>query len=192
MASTCDWLMSIPPSPPSTLRHEDIARRIPHQGSMCLLDRVTAWDHDRISCQASSHQASDNPLRANGQLGAACGIEYAAQAMAVHGALIAEALASGDGDGHGPGPKIGYLASVRGVTLHVARLDHLSDVLSIFAERVSGDASTILYSFAVHAGSAELLSGRAVVVLQAQGQALQAGTGMPSILPAAATTPRPS
>ena len=39
--------------------------------------------------RASSHRAADNPLRAHGRLGAACGIEYAAQAMAVHGALLA-------------------------------------------------------------------------------------------------------
>ena len=66
-----------------------IASHIPHQGSMCLLDYVEAWDRERIRCRASSHRAADNPLRAYGRLGAACGIEYAAQAMAVHGALLA-------------------------------------------------------------------------------------------------------
>ncbi|MDD3577131.1 MAG: 3-hydroxylacyl-ACP dehydratase, partial [Halothiobacillus sp.] len=72
-----------------TLDHQEIAARIPHQGSMCLLDRVIDWDEQKIECSAISHQAMDNPLRRNNRLGAAIGIEYAAQAMAVHGALLA-------------------------------------------------------------------------------------------------------
>ncbi|MFZ3158884.1 MAG: 3-hydroxylacyl-ACP dehydratase [Rhodoferax sp.] len=143
---------------------------------MCLLERVSAWDTQQIRCEASSHLASDNPLRAHGRLGAACGIEYAAQAMAVHGALLAE---SGAGAAS-LGPTLGYLASVRGVTLHVDRLDDLSDALSIHAERLSGDSTTILYSFTVHAGRRLLLGGRAAVILDAQGLALpQPGTTIP-------------
>ena len=56
---------------------------------MCLLDCVETWDEERIHCRASSHRAMDNPLRVCERLGTACGIEYAAQAMAVHGALLA-------------------------------------------------------------------------------------------------------
>jgi predicted hotdog family 3-hydroxylacyl-ACP dehydratase len=176
-----------PPSAPSTLQHDAIARRIPHQGSMCLLDRVTAWDSSQISCEASSHRADSNPLRAYGRLGASCGIEYAAQAMAVHGALIAE-QASADKTRHGP--KIGYLASVRGVTLHVERLDDLSELLTIRAERLSGDDSTILYSFSLHAGPALLLSGRAVVVLNAAGLVLPDRIGNSLALPTGTSTPQ--
>jgi len=73
-----------------------IESRIPHHGSMCLLDEVIGWDAERITCTSSSHRSADNPLRARGRLGIACGIEYAAQAMAVHGALIA-ALEAGRG-----------------------------------------------------------------------------------------------
>src|SRR5213075_1172850 len=71
------------------LAHDEIARRIPHQGSMCLLDRVLEWDAEHIRCEATGHSQPDHPLRAHGRLGAACGVEYAAQAMAVHGALVA-------------------------------------------------------------------------------------------------------
>jgi predicted hotdog family 3-hydroxylacyl-ACP dehydratase len=152
-------------SAPLRLQHDDIAHRIPHQGSMCLLDRVTHWDTSEIRCEASSHWSDHNPLRAYGRLGASAGIEYAAQAMAVHGALIAETRAS-TGEGIHV-PQIGYLASIRGVTLHVDRLDHQRDRLTIHAERMSGDANTILYSFTIHAGPALLLSGRAAVVLNA-------------------------
>ena len=128
------------------------------------MDSVTAWDHDRIRCEAGSHRAEGNPLRAHGRLGAACGIEYAAQAMAVHGALVAEALG-----GAAAAPKIGYLASIRGLTLYVERLDDLDSVLTIDAERLSGDDNTLLYGLSLHAGPALLMSGRAVVVLDAAG-----------------------
>lgn len=157
-------------SAPSTLQHEDIARRIPHQGSMCLLDRVVAWDDRQIRCEAGSHRAASNPLRAHGRLGAACGVEYAAQATAVHGALIAEAAQLETG-GQSPAPALGYLASIRGLTLHVERLDDITEILDVRAERLSGDGSTILYSFSLHAGHALLLSGRAVVILDASGLA---------------------
>jgi predicted hotdog family 3-hydroxylacyl-ACP dehydratase len=136
-----------------------IAARIPHQGSMCLLDAVLAWDSGQIHCRASSHRQPDNPLRAAERLGAACGIEYAAQAMAVHGALLAP---------EGAPPRPGYLASVRSVQLAVDRLDDLPQDLDIVAERLSGDEHNILYHFRVeHAGDL-LLSGRAAVMLVAQ------------------------
>lgn len=156
-------------SAPLSLEHGEIARRIPHQGSMCLLERVTAWDSSEISCEATSHRDPGNPLRAYGRLGAACGIEYAAQSMAVHGALISE-TAAGTRNDHSPAgdaAPFGYLVSVRGVTLHVGRLDDIDLALTIHAERTSGDAGSILYGFTVHAGPALLLSGRAVVMLDA-------------------------
>jgi predicted hotdog family 3-hydroxylacyl-ACP dehydratase len=131
---------------------------IPHQGSMCLLDHIDAWDSEHIRCTASSHRAPDNPLRAHGRLGAACGIEYAAQAMAAHGGLLVAADTS---------PRAGYLASVRGVELHVPRLDDIAADLSVAAERLSGDDNTVLYGFSVSAGERVLLSGRAIVVLDA-------------------------
>jgi predicted hotdog family 3-hydroxylacyl-ACP dehydratase len=152
------------------LNQAAIAGRIPHQGRMCLLERVVAWGPERIECSASSHRAGDNPLRAHGRLGIACGIEYAAQAMAVHGALVAET----DGAPQGA-PRVGYLASVRGVAFHATRLDDIHGDLSVSAERVMGDASNIVYSFAVEADGRMLLSGRATVVLGA-GHALRLGS----------------
>ena len=64
-----------------------IETRIPHQGRMCLLDQVLAWDAHHIRCRTSTHRALDNPLRSHDRLGIASGIAYAAQAMALHGAL---------------------------------------------------------------------------------------------------------
>ncbi len=138
-----------------------IAAHIPHQGNMCLLDAVTEWSDAAITCRASTHTDPANPLRAEGRLGAANGIEYAAQAMAIHCALIA-----GEAD-EGAAPRQGYLTSVRSVSLHVARLDDLPGDLDVHAERLSGDANNILYQFSLsHAGRC-LLEGRAAVVLDA-------------------------
>jgi predicted hotdog family 3-hydroxylacyl-ACP dehydratase len=131
---------------------------LPHQGSMNLLDAVSDWDAQHIRCRASSHRAPDNPLRAHDRLGAACGIEYAAQAMAAHGALLAA---------EDEAPRAGYLASVRGVDLQVARLDDIDADLVVEAERLSGDDNVILYGFSVSADEKLLLSGRASVVLDA-------------------------
>lgn len=137
-----------------------IAAHIPHQGAMCLLDAVVEWSPERIRCAASSHRHPDNPLRADNRLGAACGIEYAAQAMAVHGALIA-------GGAHEE-PRQGFLASARGVELNVERLDDVEADLDIEAERLSGDGNTVLYRFEVRADGRRLLSGRAAVILDAE------------------------
>ncbi len=146
------------PSPAPALDHTWIAARIPHQGRMCLLDAVVEWSADHIVCRALSHTDAAHPLRAAGRLGAANGIEYAAQAMAVHGALVAGASAA---------PRQGYLTSVRSVSLHAGRLDDLPGPLSVRAERVSGDANHVLYRFALHHGNHCLLEGRAAVVLDA-------------------------
>ena len=135
-----------------------IAAHIPHQGDMCLLDAVTEWSADAIACTATSHADPANPLRAAGRLGAANGIEYAAQAMQNHGAL----LAGTDGQ-----PRQGYLTSVRGVTLHAARLDDMAGELIVRAERLSGDTNNILYQFSVSHADRCLLEGRAAVVLDA-------------------------
>jgi predicted hotdog family 3-hydroxylacyl-ACP dehydratase len=148
-----------------------IEQHIPHKGRMCLLDEVLSWDAAHIRCRSASHRAADNPLRAHGRLGAACGIEYAAQAMAVHGALVAASapLASTVATQlrGSIGAAVGYLASVRNVALHVTRLDDLAGDLIAAAERITGDGHTVLYEFEVSASARVLVSGRASVVFEA-------------------------
>jgi predicted hotdog family 3-hydroxylacyl-ACP dehydratase len=137
-----------------------IESRIPHQGPMCLLDEVIAWSAARVSCRSSTHREADNPLRAHGRLGVACGIEYAAQAMAVHGALVAGAPAAG-------APAAGFLAAVRDVRFHSLRLDDVQGDLICDAVRMAGDATTALYEFELRSEAALLLRGRATVVFDA-------------------------
>jgi predicted hotdog family 3-hydroxylacyl-ACP dehydratase len=123
---------------------------------MCLLDEVLSWDAERITCRARSHRLEDNPLRAHGRLGAACGVEYAAQAMAVHGAIMAQTS--------GTPVRTGLLSSIRNLVLRVTRLDDLDTDLIASAERLAGDEGSTLYEFTVSSGGRELLSGRAGIV----------------------------
>ena len=116
-----------------------IAARIPHQGDMCLLESVREWSAAHARCSANSHRAAGNPLRHRDRLGAACAIEYAAQAMAVHAALLADAVGE-----NAQRPKAGFLTSARAVQLAVARLDDIADDLDIEVERMSGTAASVL------------------------------------------------
>lgn len=144
---------------PTTLDHAGIAARIPHSGRMCLLDRLLSWSPTEIVCSATSHAAADHPLRVAEGLLAPVAIEYASQAMALHGTLCAAP---------GSAPTPGYLAAVRGVNLRVPRLDTVTGALRISATRMAGDAGQALYAFALHDQAGTLLvDGRATVILNA-------------------------
>jgi predicted hotdog family 3-hydroxylacyl-ACP dehydratase len=140
-----------------------IEAHIPHQGRMCLLDQVLSWDSRHVRCRSANHRRADHPLRAHGHLGIACGIEYVAQAMAVHGAIGA-AHSAGDA----PRAEVGFLAGLRDVRMHAARLDDIESDLVCEVRRVAGDASTAIYTFSLDAEQRPLLSGRATVVLDAK------------------------
>jgi predicted hotdog family 3-hydroxylacyl-ACP dehydratase len=130
---------------------------------MCLLDEVIEWDARHIRCRSGTHRSSDHPLRSHDRLGIACGIEYAAQAMAVHGALVNGAL----GGGAQSRPAAGFLAALRDVRLQVLRLDDIATDLVCDATQVAGDAATALYEFELWSDARQLLSGRATVMLDA-------------------------
>jgi predicted hotdog family 3-hydroxylacyl-ACP dehydratase len=145
----------------STLDRQQIARIIPHSGTMVLLDEVVHWDDRGLLARTASHLRADNPLRDEQGLHIACGIEYAAQAMALHGGL--RVMQCGDGQ---PGrPRGGLLASVREVRFLAQRLDQDPAVLLVEASLVSGDRQVAMYEFAVRSSARELLTGRATVVL---------------------------
>jgi predicted hotdog family 3-hydroxylacyl-ACP dehydratase len=134
-----------------------IEAHIPHQGAMCLLDEVLDHGVGHVRCRSSTHRALDNPLRSHGRLGIACGIEYAAQAMAIHGALA-----------HAERSEAGFLASVRDVRLGALRLDDIEADLICRVTHVAGDALTAMYHFTVSGQHRVLLEGRAAVVLDAK------------------------
>jgi predicted hotdog family 3-hydroxylacyl-ACP dehydratase len=123
---------------------------------MCLLDEVMEHDAGHVRCRTGTHRAVDNPLRSHGQLGIACGIEYAAQAMAIHGALV-----------HAERSVAGFLASVRDVRFMASRLDDIETDLMCSIAHVAGDGLSAMYRFTVAAEQRILLQGRASVLLDA-------------------------
>ncbi|MDA8362909.1 MAG: hypothetical protein M0Z84_03615 [Gammaproteobacteria bacterium] len=137
------------------LGHDEICALIPHAGSMCLLEGVESWDQEKILCYAVSHTVASNPLRRPDGLHVVCGVEYAAQGMALHARL--------SGAGHPPGA--GLLASVRDLKLFAECLDGCGERLWIEARRLTGSAQGFIYDFEVRtAGAALLLSGRAAIM----------------------------
>jgi predicted hotdog family 3-hydroxylacyl-ACP dehydratase len=126
---------------------------------MCLLDRVEQWDNTDITCKTASHNNPANPLRRDQQLEAICGLEYAAQAMAVHVGLLEER-------GRKQTIAVGYLGAVKNLTLRAARLDGVKGDLTVQATRLLGGMGSFIYTFRVSAGRQELLAGRASIFLK--------------------------
>ena len=136
----------------------DWAHLIPHKGTMCLLDDVMSWTSDAIHARSDSHRRIDNPLRSDGVLRAVHLCEYGAQSMAVHGALIARQL--------GLAVSTGFLVSLRGVVLGVARIDNLEGSLDVHGERLLASETSWQYAFRVELAGVEIASGRAAVMLR--------------------------
>ena len=130
---------------------------IPHQGSMCLLDTVVAWNDDALHARTASHRRADNPLRDGAVLRALHLCEYGAQAMAVHGALSARAA--------GGAAKPGFLVSLRGVRLKVATIEQLTDELDVFAEKLLQSETSWQYGFRIEHAGQLLAEGRAAVMV---------------------------
>ncbi len=136
----------------------DWGHLIPHKGTMCLLDSVVSWTPDAIHARSDSHRRLENPLRSDGKLRAVHLCEYGAQSMAVHGALIAREA--------GLAAAPGFLVSLRGVALAVARIDDLDGSLDVHGERLLGSESSWQYAFRIEHAGVEIASGRAAVMLR--------------------------
>lgn len=135
---------------------DHIARLIPHKGSMSLWDEVLDWDSTSIRLRADRHRGSDHPLRSGDQLRAVHLCEYGAQAMAVHGGLRAGVA--------GGVARPGLLVALRGVTLHVARIDDLSGALECEATLLMDSDNGWQYAFRILHGGTLLGEGRAAVM----------------------------
>jgi len=139
------------------MRTTDWRHLIPHRGAMCLLDEVIGWDAAHIHARTQSHRAATNPLRSDGRLRSVHLCEYGAQAMALHGGLLAQR------DGAVAAP--GLLVSLRAVRLQRARVDDLPDALDVHAEQLLAAAGGWQYAFEIACAGATLATGRAAVML---------------------------
>ena len=138
------------------IEHKELCSLIPHSFDMCLLDHVESWDADTIICHSLSHQLDTNPLRREERLSSVHLLEYAAQAMAVHGGLHDRE--------NGIQMTEGYLAALRDVNINLCDIDQLQSDLRIEATKILSQGGNMIYNFAVSADDIELVSGRATVV----------------------------
>jgi predicted hotdog family 3-hydroxylacyl-ACP dehydratase len=144
---------------PDPIGRDAILALVPHQGAMCLWDEVPAWDDRSIHARAHNHRDPAHPLRSGGRLRAVHLCEYGAQAMAVHGGLLARA--------NGGVAKPGLLVALRGVELHVARIDDLPGALECRAQMLTDGDGGWQYAFRIVHADTLLAEGRAAVMLQA-------------------------
>ena len=139
---------------------DTIVSLVPHQGAMCLWDAVLDWDATTIRLGADNHRDPGHPLRSGGLVRAVHLCEYGAQAMAVHGGLLARA--------QGRAAQPGVLVALRGVALHVARIDDLPGALACTAEQLTAGDTGWQYAFRITHADHLLAEGRAAVLLQAR------------------------
>lgn len=135
----------------------ELCELIPHSGKMCLIDSVEKWDDESIMCTTQTHLKHDNPLLSNGILPVSALIEYGAQAMAIHGALIAGKS--------GEKMQKGYLAALKDVNFFEnLEVNNITSPLMIKATRKFASQGNMIYEFLITSESDNLISGRATVV----------------------------
>lgn len=123
---------------------------------MCLLDRVLTWQEQTIHCTSLSHTREDNPLLNNNLISAVHAVEYGAQAMAVHGGLLARQAGEIIG--------AGYLVSLRNIKLNCKVLNNLLTDLDVFATQLINNGGNLVYDFEVKNKQQSLVSGRVTVM----------------------------
>lgn len=141
-----------------TIDRDRILQLVPHQGAMCLWDEVLAWDASSIRLRAGNHREAAHPLRSGHRLHAVHLCEYGAQAMAVHGGLRAAET--------GGAARPGVLVALRGVALHVSRIDDLPGDLECAARVLVEGGHSQQYEFTIAHAGILLAEGRAAVMLQ--------------------------
>ena len=137
------------------LSREQLYAFLPHTGTMCLIDEVTSYNSEIILCRTHSHRSPENPLVSQGSLSSIHAIEYAAQAIGIHGAL---SINSQDK------PKGGYLVSVRNVRMFQDYLHTLEKPLTIEATKAMASDALWIYTFKISAGDLLIAEGRATIM----------------------------
>jgi predicted hotdog family 3-hydroxylacyl-ACP dehydratase len=130
--------------------------RMPQKGVMCLIEEVLSADETSIKCRAKDHRNAGYPLRIAGQLMTASLVELGAQAAAAHASLYCI------GAHHA-----GMLLALHNVEIREPEGGLADAPLESSAERVHFNETGARYRFAVHYHSSEVLSGDAVLMMQA-------------------------
>ena len=114
-----------------------IRELIPHAGPMVLLERVLAHDEDTTS--SSIAIAEQRIFRdPDGSIPVWFGIEYMAQCIAVHAALVRRA-------GGELEPPRGFLVGARGLRFHVERFGAAQYLVAMARRRRAGSQSLVSF-----------------------------------------------
>ncbi|MCW8929331.1 MAG: 3-hydroxylacyl-ACP dehydratase [Gammaproteobacteria bacterium] len=140
------------------LDHINIEERLPHSGKMSLLDKVIQSDNISLTALANSHLNADNPLRLNGTISTINGIEYAAQAMAIHGSLLSDIS------------QAGYIVSVRNIEIKKPFLPDIKSIekqepLLIYVKQLMSNENGFTYQFDISCEQESFISGKITVFL---------------------------
>lgn len=138
------------------MEREFFRHLVPHAGRMLLIDRVISWDDRTLHASCRSHSSVDHPLRQNGKLSVVHALEYGAQAMAVHGGLLAERSDEPIVDG--------FLAGARHLRFFRPRLDDLSGDLDVEVNMQHVQEGSLVYTFRVSASGQPVAEGMAIVM----------------------------
>ncbi len=151
------------------IKRDELAKLIPHAGLMCLNDAVHEWNAQSVLCSTQSHLRKDNPLYKNNKLSALHAIEYCAQAMAIHGGLLAREK--------GATLPPGYLAAVRNVELSYTWLDEIKQEMMIYVTQLMAQGGSLMYEFTMYfiatkgnskGEKIKVATGRATVIQMAE------------------------
>ena len=141
-----------------TVTRAQIERLVPHAGAMCLLDTVSQWGPEQIACSGMPPDAR-HALARDGRVPAIVAAEYAAQAAAVHGALLDETAT----------PRPGLLATLLDVELRQSHFDAAGGAPTVVAQLLSRSAQGCMYRFDVTQAATPIAGGRLVVAFPAEG-----------------------
>lgn len=141
------------------MNKSEIVSLLPHGEQMVLIDEVLSWDEDSIVCQTRTHQRNDNPLLEKGRLPTTACLEYGAQAMALHEAI----LLNQEGANEPEEPLSGVVSALKNVKLSSRDMREVKEALIITAKRMMASSKGAIYRFEVKDGLSVLASGRITV-----------------------------
>ena len=144
------------------MNRTQIAELMPHKGDMMLLDKLISWSEDQISCLGWTPGLELHPLREDvsgkPSLPAFNALEYAAQAIALHGILKGQVGETG--------PRSAFIAGLQELSWSQRDLLDKDWPLILKGEAIGGLGDTgAKYAVTVsNAAGDEILTGKALVM----------------------------
>ena len=137
----------------TSYKQAQLAALIPHQPPMLLVDTVTDVDEHKLTATFCCHQ-QPHPLAPEGHWPNYLLIEFAAQAIACHGALAGQQSFTRAAIGR-----------IKALSFYCASLDDYRELpVSVTVELIEVNGATCLYRFNAHARNTVLAQGEALLI----------------------------